>query len=279
MVRMDDFRKLIITAAICGAEVTKDINPYLPVSPEELSDEAKRCHNAGASIVHLHVRDDEGKPTQDAEIFRKTVQLIREKAPEMIVQVSTGGATWMSADERLQSLESKPDMATLSTGTTNFGHDVFMNKYEMIERFSSEMHERGIIPEFECFEVGHVNFANYLIKKGLVNLRHYHYDFVLGVPGAAPATVETLSLMKNMIPEESSWCVAGVGRHELNMAAIAIATGGHVRVGMEDNIYIQKGVLAKSNAELVERVVQISKNLNREVARADEVRKYLGISD
>jgi len=276
---MDDFRKLIITAAICGAEVTKDINPYLPVSPEELSDEAKRCHNAGASIVHLHVRDDEGKPTQDAEIFRKTVQLIREKAPEMIVQVSTGGATWMSADERLQSLESKPDMATLSTGTTNFGHDVFMNKYEMIERFSSEMHERGIIPEFECFEVGHVNFANYLIKKGLVNLRHYHYDFVLGVPGAAPATVETLSLMKNMIPEESSWCVAGVGRHELNMAAIAIATGGHVRVGMEDNIYIQKGVLAKSNAELVERVVQISKNLNREVARADEVRKYLGISD
>jgi len=276
--RMDDFKKLIITAAICGAEVTRDINPYLPVTPEELSDEAKKCHDAGATIVHLHVRDREGKPTQDAEIFKKTVRLIREKAPGMIVQVSTGGATWMSAEERLQSLESEPDMATLSTGTTNFGRDVFMNKYGMIERFSAEMHERGIIPEFECFEVGHVNFANYLIKKGVVNLKHYHYDFVLGVPGAAPATVETLSLMKNMIPGGASWCAAGVGRHELNMAAVAIATGGHVRVGMEDNIYIEKGVLAKSNAELVERVVNISKNLNREIAVADEVRRYFGIS-
>lgn len=274
---MLEFKKLIITTAICGAEVMKKDDPYLPITPEELSDEAKRCFDAGSRIVHLHVRDEEGNPTQDAAIFKKTVSMIREKAPELIVQVSTGGATWMKAQERLQSLESNPDMATLSTGTANFGFDVFMNTKEMIMKFAEKINEKGIMPEFECFEAGHVSFANWLINKGYVNRKHYHYDFVLGVPGAMEASLESLCLMKNMIPENATWCVAGIGRHELNMAAIAIAIGGHVRVGMEDNIYLSKGQLAKSNAELVQRVVNIAKNLNREIATPAEVKDLFGI--
>jgi 3-keto-5-aminohexanoate cleavage enzyme len=274
---MAKFDKLIITAAICGAEVMKEDNPYLPTTPEELSDEAKRCYDAGASIVHLHVRDEEGNPTQNGEIFTKTVNMIREKAPELIVQVSTGGATWMTAEQRIESIQSKPDMATLSTGTSNFGNDVFMNTKEMVIAFADKLDKNNIMPEFECFEVGHVHFANWLIQKEHVKRDHYHFDFVIGVPGAIPATVENLVLMKNMIPENATWCVAGIGRQELNMAAIAVATGGHVRVGMEDNIYLSKGVLAKSNAELVERVVNIAKNLNREVAKPSEVKELFGI--
>jgi len=274
---MSDFQKLIITAAICGAEVMKDQDPYLPTTPEELSDEAKRCYDAGARIVHLHVRDEEGKPTQNGEIFKHTVALIRQKAPELIVQVSTGGATWMKPEERLQSLEANPDMATLSTGTSNFGSDVFMNTKDMVLTFAQKITEKNIMPEFECFEAGHVTFANWLINKGYIQRKHYHFDFVIGVPGAMEASLESLCLMKNMIPKEATWCVAGIGRHELNMAAIAIAAGGHVRVGMEDNIYLSKSVLAKSNAELVERVVNIANNLNREIATAQEVKALFGI--
>jgi len=274
---MSEFKKLIITAAICGAEVMKDQDPYLPTTPEELSDEAKRCYDAGARIVHLHVRDKEGKPTQDGDIFKETVALVRQKAPELIVQVSTGGATWMKPEERLQSLESNPDMATLSTGTCNFGSDVFMNTKDMILAFTQKINEKKIMPEFECFEAGHVSFANWLIDKGYIQRKHYHFDFVIGVPGAMEASLESLCLMKNMIPKDATWCVAGIGRQELNMAAIAIATGGHVRVGMEDNIYLSRGVLAKSNAELVERVVNVAINLNREIATAQEVKTLFGI--
>jgi len=274
---MSVFKKLIITAAICGAEIMKENDPYLPTTPEELSDEAKRCFDAGARIVHLHVRDEEGKPTQDASIFKKTVSLIRQKAPELIVQVSTGGATWMKPEERLQSLESEPDMATLSTGTSNFGSDIFMNTKDMILTFAKRINEKGIMPEFECFEAGHIRLANWLIEKGYVNRNHYHYDFVIGVPGAMEASLESICHMKNLIPNGATWCVAGIGRHELNMAAIAIASGGHVRVGMEDNIYLSKGVLAQSNADLVERVVNIAKNLNREIASSQEVKELFGL--
>jgi 3-keto-5-aminohexanoate cleavage enzyme len=274
---MAKFNKLIITAAICGAEIMKEDNPYLPTTPEELSDEAKRCFDAGARIVHLHVRDEEGNPTQKGEIFTETVNLMREKAPELIVQVSTGGATWMTADERIESIQSKPDMATLSTGTSNFGTDVFMNTKEMVIDFAEKLNANNIMPEFECFEVGHVSFAKWLIQKEYVKRDHYHFDFVMGVPGAIPATVDNLCLMKNMVPENATWCVAGIGRQELNMAAIAIASGGHVRVGMEDNIYLSKGVLAKSNAELVERVVNVAKNLNREIATPQEVKELFKI--
>jgi len=153
-----------------------------------------------------------------------------------------------------------------------------MNTKDMILKFAEKISEKNIMPEFECFEAGHVSFAKWLVDKGYIKRKHYHYDFVIGVPGAMEASLETICHMKNLVPNDATWCVAGIGRNELNMAAIAIAAGGHVRVGMEDNIYVSKGVMAKSNAELVERVVTIAKNMNREIATPQEIKELFGLT-
>lgn len=270
--------KLIITVAVCGAEVTRKDTPYIPITPEEIAQQTYEAYLAGASIVHLHVRDENGNPTQDPEIFKRTVRLIREKCPGIIVQVSTGGAVWMTPEERLQSLEADPDMATLTTGTVNFGNDVFYNSMPMIEKFASVMKERGIMPEFECFDLGHINNAMVLVKKGLVQ-GHLHFDFVMGVPGGIAANARNLVAMVDSLPPGATWSVAGIGRREFPMAAMAIVMGGHVRVGLEDNIYIEKGVLAKSNAELVEKVVRLARELGRPIATAKEAREILQLGE
>ncbi|WP_041078308.1 3-keto-5-aminohexanoate cleavage enzyme [Thermotoga caldifontis] len=270
--------KLIITVAVCGAEVTRKDTPYIPITPEEIAQQTYEAYLAGASIVHLHVRDENGNPTQDPEIFKRTVRLIRKKCPDIIVQVSTGGAVWMTPEERLQSLEADPDMATLTTGTVNFGNDVFYNSMPMIEKFASVMKGKGIMPEFECFDLGHINNAMVLVKKGLVQ-GHLHFDFVMGVPGGIAANARNLVTMVDSLPPGATWSVAGIGRHEFPMAAMAIVMGGHVRVGLEDNIYIEKGVLAKSNAELVEKVVRLAKELGRPIATAKEAREILQLGE
>jgi 3-keto-5-aminohexanoate cleavage enzyme len=271
------FDRLIITVALCGAEVTREKTPYIPITPEELSDEAKNCAEAGASIVHLHVRDSEGKPTQDRDIFSQTVGLIRQKAPELVVQVSTGGAVWMDAETRIQSLDSNPDMATLTTGTSNFGNDVFLNPPKTILTFAREMEQRKIMPEFECFDMGHLSYALYLIQRRIVQRPHYHFDFVLGVPGAIAANVPNLVQMAQSLPQPWSWTVAGIGRAQFPLAAVSIAMGGHVRVGMEDNLFLEKGVLAKSNAEMVDKAVRIARELGRPIASPSQVRDYFQI--
>ncbi len=268
--------ELIITVAVCGAEVTRNDTPYIPITPEEIAQQTYEAYLVGASIVHLHVRDENGNPTQDAQIFQKVVRLIREKCPDIIIQVSTGGAVWMSPEERLQSLEANPDMATLTTGTVNFGNDVFMNSMPMVERFARAMKEKGIMPEFECFDLGHINNAMQLVKKGLVE-GHLHFDFVMGVPGGIAANARNLVAMVDSLPAGATWTVAGIGKYEFPMAAMAIAMGGNVRVGMEDNIYIEKGVLARSNAELVEKVVRIAKELGRKIASPQRAREILDL--
>lgn len=267
--------KLIITAALTGAEVTRDIQPNLPLTPEEIAQEAYECFLAGASIVHVHARDTEGNPTQSYEVYKDIKERIEAKC-NVIIQPSTGGATWHTADERLQPVELSPEMATLSTGTVNFGADVFMNTEEYMEKFAKRMKELGVKPEIEVFERGMIANALKLVKKGLVE-KPLHFDFVLGVPGGCPGEVDDLLYMRNSIPEGSTWTVAGVGRYELPLSAIAITMGGHVRVGFEDNVYYSKGVLAESNAQLVERVVRLSKELGRQVATPDEARVILGL--
>lgn len=266
--------KLIITAAICGAEVTKKDNPNLPVTPDELAQAAYDCEQAGASIIHLHVRDEHGNPTQSEAVFRETMEKIRAKGCKAIIQPSTGGAVGMSADERLQPLNLRPEMATLSTGTVNFGDDVFMNSPEYIEVFAKRMKEFGVKPEIEVFEVGMINNALRLVKKGLVEAP-LHFDFVMGVPGGIPGEPEDLLHLVRKIPEGSTWTVAGIGRYELSLATMAIVMGGNVRVGFEDNIFYSKGVLAESNAQLVARVVRIAHELGREIATPDEARDIL----
>ncbi|SES82107.1 3-keto-5-aminohexanoate cleavage enzyme [Natronincola peptidivorans] len=267
--------KLIITAALTGAEVTKELQPNLPTTPDEIAEEAYQCYLKGASIVHIHARDKERQPTQSFDIYKEIKEKIEAKC-DIIFQPSTGGAVWHGPDERLQPVDLKPEMATLSCGTCNFGPDVFMNSEEYMEKFASKMKELGVKPEMEIFERGMIENAKKLAKKGLVETP-MHFDFVLGVPGACPGTPEDLLHMMRAIPEGSTWTVAGVGRHELPLATMAIILGGHVRVGFEDNIFYSKGELAKSNGQLVERIVRIAKELGREVATPQEARKILGI--
>lgn len=268
--------KLIITAAICGAEVTKEHNPAVPYTVEEIAREAKSAYDAGASIIHLHVREDDGTPTQSKARFEECIAAVRAVCPDAIIQPSTGGAVGMTDLERLQPTEIEgTEMATLDCGTLNFGGDeVFTNTENTIKNFGKIMIERGIKPEVEVFDKGMVDYAIRFAKQGYI-LKPMHFDFVLGVQ--MTATARDLAFMVDSIPEGSTWTVAGIGRAEFPMAAIGIAMGGHVRVGFEDNIYLAKGVLAKSNGELVEKVVRIANELGREIATPAEAREILGL--
>ncbi|HLR35368.1 MAG TPA: 3-keto-5-aminohexanoate cleavage protein [Tissierellales bacterium] len=267
--------KLIITAAICGAEVTKEHNPNVPYTVEEIGREAESAYKAGASVIHLHVREDDGTPTQDKERFRVCIEEIKKRCPDVIIQPSTGGAVGMTDEERLQPVELLPEMATLDCGTLNFGGDeIFVNTENTIKNFGKVMIEKGVKPEIEVFDKGMVDFAVRYAKQGYI-LEPMHFDFVLGVQ--MNATVRDLAFMVDSIPAGSTWTVAGMGRHEIPMSTAAIIMGGHARVGFEDNIYLSKGVLAESNGQLVEKVARIAKELGREIATPAEAREILSL--
>lgn len=269
--------KLIITAAICGAEVLKEHNPAVPYTVEECVREAKSARDAGASIIHLHVRWDDGKPTQDKGRFKTVMDAIKAACPDVIIQPSTGGAVGMSNDERLQPTELKPEMATLDCGTLNFGgDDVFENTENTIKYFGKRMIELGIKPELEVFDKSMIDMALRLHKKGFI-LDPMHFDFVMGVNGGISGELRDFVFLRGSIPANSTYTVAGIGRYEFPLAMAAIIDGGHVRVGFEDNVFISKGVLAKSNGELVEKVVRMARELGREIATPDEARKILGL--
>ncbi len=270
--------KLIIVVAPVGAEVTRKDNPNLPITPAEIAAAVKDCRDAGASVVHLHVRDKDGNPTQDKSVFRDVIQAVKDASPDIIVQVSTGGAVWMKPEERIQSVYAHDaiEMATLTTGTLDFGEDIFANTFNTMEVFARAIKERGLKPEIECFDAGHVNNAAILVKRGLIS-PPLHYDFVLGVPGGMVGGAREVVFMSQSIPAGSSWQVAGIGRYELPCATMAILMGGHVRVGFEDNIFYSKGRLADGNAQLVARISRLAAELGRDVATPDEARNILGI--
>ena len=269
--------KLIITAAICGAEVTKEQNPAVPYTVEEIVREAKSAVDAGAAIVHLHVREDDGTPTQSKARFKECIDAIYKVCPDVILIPSTGGAVGMTAEERLQPTELFPEMATLDCGTCNFGDEGFENTMPMMRDFGKRMLENNIKPEYECFEMGHLDTVLTMAKKGQVPGAPMQFNFVLGVPGCTPATVPNLCWLVNAIPAGSTWTATGIGRHAFTLAAPAIAMGGNVRVGFEDNLYLERGVLAKSNGELVAKVVRIAKELGRPIATSAEAREILGL--
>lgn len=264
---------VMITAAMIGAEVSRADQPNLPVTPQEIIAAAVECYEAGASIIHIHVRDAQGNATQDGQLFREVVEGIRARC-DVITQVSTGGAVWMSAEERLQSIECRPDMATLTTGTVNFGDGVFMNDRGLVESFARRLREAGIVPEIEIFDVGMLDEAMRLHKMGLIS-DPVHFDFVMGVPGGLGADPAHLVHMVRCLPPGSTWSVAGIGRHQLTLATIALAMGGNARVGFEDNIYYRKGQLAHSNAQLVARIARIAGELDRPVATPAQARDIL----
>lgn len=269
--------KLIITACICGAEVTKEQNPAVPYTVEEIAREARSAYDAGAALIHLHVREDDGTPTQSRERFALCMEAIREVCPDVILQVSTGGAVGMSAEERLQPLLLNPEMATLDCGTCNFGGDeIFVNTENMIKEFAERMKARKVKPEMEVFDKGMVDGAVRLNQRGYLE-SPMHFNFVMGVNGGIGATPRDLVFMAGSIPAGSTWTVSGVGRHQFPMAVMGILMGGHVRVGFEDNVYLAKGVPAASNGELVAKVVRLAGELGREIATPAEARAILGL--
>ncbi|MGI5865470.1 MAG: 3-keto-5-aminohexanoate cleavage protein [Myxococcales bacterium] len=272
-------RPMIITAALVGAEVMRKDTPHIPYTPEEIAAEAVRCREAGAAMVHLHARKPDGTPSQEAALFGEAIRLIRKQV-DVIIQVSTGGAVGMSGEERCQPLtlsgELKPEMATLSTGSVNFGEEVFSNPRPLTRDIAQRIRAAGIKPEFEIFDAGMIDEAKYLHKQGLVDFPG-HWDFVLGVPGGLAARPDAVDYLLTQLPEGATWCIAGIGRMELPMVEYAAERGGNARVGLEDNIFISKGVLAKGSSELVQKAVELAKGKGREIATPAQAREIIGL--
>ncbi len=266
---------LIITAAIVGAETMREQTPHVPYTPQEIADEALRCADAGAAMVHIHGRRDDGTPTQDRETFAAIFDAIRQRT-DILVQFSTGGAVGMDVEQRIEALSLRPHMATLTTGTVNFGDEVFMNSLPTIRTIAKRLQKFGIRPEIEVFDTGMIDTALRLCDEGLLE-SPLHFDFVLGVPGAMGASQRNLEFLVNSIPENCTWSVAGMGRHELPLARFAVEHGGHVRVGLEDNIYLKKGRLARGSFELVEKVVEYARRRKRPLASVAQARELLRI--
>lgn len=268
---------MLITAALVGAETTRAQTRYLPITAEEIGIEAAKCREAGAAMVHLHVRNADGSPSQDTELFRAAIREVRKRC-DILVQVSTGGAVGMSVDERCGGLKltgaDRPDMATLTTGSVNFGAEVFWNPRPLVRDIARRIRALGLKPELECFDVGMVDEASALAKEGEIDLPG-HFDFVLGVPGALQARPEALDFMIASLPEGCTWTVAGVGRHQLPFAELGAKKGGNARVGLEDNIYVSKGVLAQGSFELVAAAAKLARSAGRTLATPQEARAQM----
>ena len=279
---MEGKQKVIITVAPVGAIPTRKDTPTIPITPEEIAEETFRSYQAGASIVHLHARDPRTqKSSIDIDLFKVSIERIREKC-DIIIQISTGGGAIsldLSPEMRLRPVkELKPEMASLNAGSFNFGRvGIFHNPPETIELFSKSMREWGVIPEFEIYDIGMIgNVKSLILERNLIE-PPLQFSLVLGVMGGIPATPKTLFFMVESLPERSRWQVISIGRLQFSMGTMGILSGGNVRVGMEDNIYLSKGVLAKSNAELVEKMVKIIRALDLDVATVNETRSFLNI--
>ena len=268
---------LIITVAGVGAELTRDQQPNLPITPDELAADAVACRDAGASIYHLHVRDRDGTPTMDVGTFEAAMHAI-SAATDLIVQFSSGGAVSDPEEARIAPLALRPEMASLTTGSVNFGNEIFANPAPLISRFYRRMRELDVLPEFEIFEAGMIATALELVERESAD-HHLHFDFVLGVPGALPAWNETIPFLTAHLPEGATWSATGIGKAHLPVTEQAIALGGHVRTGFEDVRYLGPNRPAGSNAELIARVASMARAGGRSVATPSDARKALGLGE
>ncbi|TVQ99698.1 MAG: 3-keto-5-aminohexanoate cleavage protein [Deltaproteobacteria bacterium] len=268
---------LMITAAINGAEVTRHDNPTLPITPEEVGEEARRCAEEGACIVHLHGRNPDGTPSQDVDVFRDYFEAIRDRT-DIIVQFSTGGAVGMDLEERIAALALRPEMATLTTGSVNFGDGVFVNRVPEIREIASRLTQFEVRAEIEVFDLGMLDTAFRLVDEGALR-GPQHVNLVLGVPGAMSARTSHVDYLVSLLPAGWTWSVAGIGRHELAMARHAIEQGGHVRVGLEDNIFLRRGELADGSHSLVREVARMASEAGRPLMVVHDARILLRVQE
>jgi len=267
----------LITVAPTGAETAKSDAPALPVTVDELVATAKACEAAGAAVIHIHVRDAQAQPTLDLGYARAALDAVRE-ATDLVVQVSSGGAVTDSEAARLGVLDAGPDAASLTCGTVNFGADVFMNRWEFIERLYLEMRDREIVPEFELFDLGHVaTMTRLLDKHGAPYGGHVHCDLVMGVPGGMPGTAAALVSCVAALPAGATFSATGVGRTTLPVMLAALATGGHLRVGMEDTLTFAPGEPVRDNEQLVVRASGFARHALRPPLSTQEARAMLGV--
>lgn len=271
----------LITVAPTGAEVAKAEVPALPVTLAELVDTARDCRAAGAAVIHVHIRDDQAQPTLDLGRLRATVAALRE-ATDLVVQLSTGGAVTDPEPDRLRVLEAGPEMASCTMGTVNFGTDVFWNRWELVVELHTRMQERGILPEYEIFDLGQLwTLERLLDRYGLPAGGHVHVDLVMGVPGGMPGTAAALvacaGAMRNL-PPGTTFSATGIGRTTIPVMLASLSAGGHLRVGMEDTISYAKGQPVESNAQLVTRAAELARLAQRPPLPPDEVRTLLGMA-
>ena len=268
----------MITVAPTGAETAKADCPQLPTTLDELVETAIACEAAGASLIHIHIRDADHQPILDAVLLRDAVQAVREQT-SLVIQLSTGGSVHDPLERRLTVLDAEPDSCSLTCGTTNFGDDVFLNPYPFMAELYQLAQAREVVPEFELFDLGHVAALRRLIDTyGLPFGGKVHVDFVTGVPGGMPGTPAALLAGIQALPAEvTSWSATGIGRTHLPIAAAALASGGHLRVGMEDNLNFAKGQPVKRNDELVSRAADLARLMQRPPMTTAEARTLLAI--
>ena len=270
--------KIIITAAVTGSFPTKEMNPAVPYTPEEIVTAAVDCHKAGAAITHVHVRDPQtGRPAYDTDLFRRVLEGIRERC-DMVVNLTTSGLRLKPEDisGRLEPVSLKPDICSFDLGSMNFQDRVFINSPQWAETAAKAMQRQGVKPEIEVFDVGHIYQANDLVDRGLINDPPY-FQLCMGVRWGVAGTPENLLFMKSKLPSTAIWSVLGIQKAQLPMITMGMLLGGHVRVGFEDNIYLKKGVLLSSNAQMVEIAADLAQRLGRSIATPVEARRILGI--
>jgi len=269
--------KLIINAAITGCVFTQADTPHLPVTIREITDCALRARDAGASVVHLHARHADQTPSFDGKAYRKLVDSVRAACGDLIVCVSLSGRHVQEVARRAAALESRPDLATLTLGSMNFAKEPSLNAPDAIRELAARIYDAGAVPELEIFEAGFLNYAAYLIKKGVLR-PPYYVNFILGSLGTAPLDLVGLGHMVSLLPPGATWGVGGLGRYQIDANVMALAAGGHVRVGLEDNLYLDRErTKLADNIQLIERIARIGKDMGREPATPAEARQIIGL--
>jgi 3-keto-5-aminohexanoate cleavage enzyme len=277
--RMGMSRKVVITVAPTGSIPSRKDNPNLPITAEEVAEEKRRSHEAGAAVVHLHARDpNTGNPTSDLDVFRDYLAAVRDVCP-VITQITTGGGATtlgLTPEERLRPVEElRPDSASLNAGSMNFGRKLFTNTPDVMELYARRMKELRVMPEFEVYDLSMVQNVDYWIRQAGILDPPYQFSFVMGVMGGIPPTIKNLVGLIESTPSAYNWQVIGIGRHQIPLGIAGVLLGGNLRVGFEDNVYLSKGILARSNAEIVEKAARIIRELGLEVASVAEARNIL----
>jgi uncharacterized protein (DUF849 family) len=273
--------KLIINLAGTGMVPGKADNPAVPITPREIADDCGRCYALGASMLHLHARDEQGRPTWKPEIYRDIVPRVREQCPGAVICLSTSGRNFKEFEQRAAVLDldgdAKPDMASLTLGSLNFPSQASVNEPSMIKALAERMRERGIVPELEVFDFGMLDYAKYLIEREILR-PPYYFNLLLGSLGTLRATPFHLASLVMALPEKATWGGAGIGRFQFFVNSLAITMGGHVRVGLEDNLFMDAGKQRQaSNPALVERLARLAESVEREIAKPAETRAMIGL--